>query len=591
MNPIIELSVLVLFFAPLAAAILTLTEKLFPETDSPYSGSRFFSAAAFLFWIGSSLWALMSSGPAVFSGQSILYLLGGWGEPLGISLELNGITWIACLTDVLIGSAAWLEFRRRKDSAPPTFYFFFFMTLFSLQGVLYTRDVFTLFIWFEVLSLSSFLLILHHGGAGPYRAAMRYLLMSTVSMTFYLVGVWILYRISGSLSLPRIAEAIGNRGPAGGISPAGASVAVAVACISAGILTRAAVFPFHNWLPEAHAAAPYPISALLSGFAIKAPVLALWRIFRYLPSGHVEGLLVWLGAACALIAVGAAMVQRDAKKLLGYHSVSQMGYIIAAFGFGGIIGHTAALLYIIAHALFKSLLFLTVGRVSEEAGSRDVYTLRGLGKAFPLSAGLFAVAALSISGVPLFAGYTAKLLVSEALHLHPAYPLLTAAGIGTAASFFKLSRIFTGPRNPGEVAHAAGGTGWRGSLVTAAALVLIAAGCILIGILPESTSRFFTVLSTDTMDAAGQAAAGQSPSFSSLFRGPPATAIRWFSWKALLKSALSIASGYLISRLLLSDRGKSISHRLRACGLGLSGSLRLLTAASLILIAASIVLG
>ena len=588
MMPHTDLPVLVLLLSPLAAALLSLAGKVVSE--------RYISVPAFLIWLAGSAWALAVSAGPLFgfsaggaeltrAAGGILYTLGGWAEPLGITLELNGITWAATITDVCIGTAAWLHIRRDRTYRS-SFFFFFFMALFSLQGVLYTRDLFNLFVWFEVLSLSSFLLIVHHTGGTAYRAAIRYLIIGTVSIIWYLIGVWILYTCTGTLSLPTVASSLGQSSfpetLAGSLLSA-TPVQAAVALITAGILTRAAIIPFHTWLPEAHAAAPYPVSALLSGFVIKAPLLALWRIYDYVPSSQFGEMLVWLGAICAVFGVIAAMAQKDAKKLLGYHSVSQMGYIIAAFGFGGLAGKTAALFYIIAHALFKSLLFITVGRVTDEVGSRDVYTIRGMARVFPLQALLFAVAAFSISGVPLFAGYTAKILVSDALYYHGAYWLLTAAGIGTAASFFKLGRIFAGPfsgKLPGRLPGSAADWG------AAFGAVLLAAGCLLLGVFPEAAHRFLTAAVTEsrtlTLTGALGAAHGSAgaPAHIDPSGGPP---YQWYALSQLLKSVLSIAAGFLISFLLVSKRGKSLSHGIRARELGLNGSLRLLTAGFLVL--------
>jgi multicomponent Na+:H+ antiporter subunit D len=566
-----ELSLPVLLFAPLAAALIILLGKFLPR--------RWVTLPAFLLWLGASVWALAAAAPAVFSGRLLTYSLGGWSAPWGITLELRGIAWIATCTDVLIGAAAWLQsLRSRRLSLH--FYFFFFLALFALQGTLYTGDLFNLFIWFEVLSLSSFVLIAYERHLTARLAAIRYLLISSVSIIMFLLGVWILYHHSGVLSMAGTAAAL----PPSGSGDAGSAVGLALALITGGVLTRAAIFPFHTWLPEAHAAAPYPVSALLSGFVIKAPVLALWRFYDHLSFPALGQLLVWTGAASALLAVIAAMAQRDAKKLLGYHSVSQMGYILAAFGVGGIAGKTAALYFIIAHALFKSLLFLTVGEVTDKAGSRNVYRLHGLGRRFPLTGLLYAVAACSIAGVPLFAGYSAKLLVAEALPASGAYYLLLATGVGTAASFFKLSRIFTGPPlrlNPAEPERPAASTGphavphasprrrFTGAVVPLGTL-LLAAGCLLMGLFPGRSEELFTLL---TGHAAGRAVAGT-----------PEIVASWFSLSSLLKAFITLAAGFLLSLGLFTSAGKAASTCIRRLRLDVGGALRLLTAGFAVLL-------
>ncbi len=558
----IDAPVLLLMFSPLIASLISLIGKLF----SP----RYSILPAFIIWIVGSIAALIVSARAVLDGGSLLYTLGGWAEPYGIVLEVNGITWLATLIDVLIGSAAWLQTRRYRRFGP-LFYFFFFMTFFSLQGVLYTRDLFNLFVWFEVLSLSSFMLITYDQKRSTYIAAVRYLLISTVSVVFFLIGVWIIYTVTGVLSLPEIASAL--KEVSSGSNYGFEVMKPAMALMSAGILTRAAVVPFHAWLPEAHAAAPYPVSALLSGFVIKAPMLALWRIYDHLPFPQSRQLLIWTGCICGLVGVIAAMAQKDAKKLLGFHSVSQMGYIVAAFAVGGIAGKAASLFYIIGHALFKSLLFLTVGRVTERIANRNVYEVRGMGRFFPVSAVLFAVAAFSISGVPLFAGFTAKQLVSKVLHYHSAYWMLFAAGIGTVASFFKLGCIFTGARPLGDN----GRLEWLPSDISSSKIsavfadvgtTALAGGCLLMGIVPGRIHALFVRL------IAGKPII---EALSTMSTSDMNSLVHWYTLPALVKTAGVVAGGFFISLFLLSGPGKTIAHFIRARMLGINGALRLLT--------------
>ena len=566
-----ELTVLLLLSAPLIAAVISLTGK--------FLKNNLYISLAFLLWLGTSLYALAVSATPILDGHSLSYNLGGWAEPFGIQLSIDGLTWIATLTDILIGTAAWLATRRYRRFGA-VFYFFFFMALFSLQGILCTRDIFNLFIWFEVLSLSSFLLISYDRSTHSRLAAIRYLLISSLSIIFYLIGVWILYRLSGSLALESIAAALPEQGAAGlsaaasdGRSFDGAGAAgLALALISVGILTRAAIVPFHTWLPDAHGAAPYPVSALLSGFVIKAPMLAMWRIFEHLQfPGLMEG-LVWLGGICALWGVAAAMVQNDAKKLLGYHSVSQMGYILAAFAIGGPLGRSAALFYIIAHALFKSLLFLTIGHVTVRVGTRNVYKIRGLSRFFPLYTGAFLIGAAAISGVPLLAGFTGKVLVSKALHAHAAYYLLTAAGIGTAASFVKLSAVFFGKTSDLHIQalensspdHRASS---RARLAPNAGVLLISLGCILMGVLPNQIHHLLLMLLYGRVEV--------------LAALPEVAQVTWYGPDSLIKALLTLVFGVIIAVFLLSTHGKQLSHRLREYQVGLDGSLRLLVSGSI----------
>lgn len=351
-NP--NLSIVVLLIAPLTAAIISLFGKIVSNKTMMF--------IAFFVWFSGTAWALFSSAVPLFCGDTLRYTFGGWAEPYGIVLELNGTGWVAGFTLLALGSAVFLHTCTKKDYSP-LFFSLIYLVFFSLQGITCTRDLFNLFVWFEILSLCSFVLIGYDCNKQSLSAALQYLFISSVSIVFFLLGVWVLYQYSGTLSLHTISQSLSN----GSLS--GRPLQLAVAAISAGILTRSAIFPFHSWLPPAHAAAPYPVSAVLSGFIIKAPVFALCHFTEYISLSDGSDFIIWIGAASALTGGIGAVLQTDAKRVLGYSSVANMGYIIAAIGMGGAFGKTAVLFSILAHAFSKGLLFLIVGETTQRIGS------------------------------------------------------------------------------------------------------------------------------------------------------------------------------------------------------------------------------
>ncbi|MFP4489976.1 MAG: complex I subunit 5 family protein [Spirochaetaceae bacterium] len=556
-----ELPVILLLLAPLAASIVSMCGKLIHK--------RAAVLPAFLVWSLGTGWALFASAPAVFEGKSLLYALGGWAEPFGIVMELNGASWAAGVTSLVLGTAIWLQtFGNRNYTS--FFYSILYLTFFSLQGVLCTRDLFNLFVWFEILSLCSFVLMAYDKEIESLTAALRYLFMSTVSIIFFLLGLWIFYRYSGTLSLETIAAYLLE----GDISRRAAGLATAA--VAAGILTRSAIIPFHTWLPYAHAAAPHPVSALLSGFVIKAPVFALWHFTDYISFSGLGELLIWLGAGSAVVGGWGAAFQRDAKKVLAYSSIGQMGYIVAAFGIGGELGKTAALYSIAAHALYKGLLFLVVGETTHRVGCRSVHTVRGLGRLFPFHTFMFALGAVSIMGIPLFAGYGAKHLLSISLYNHPAGLLVPVAGAGTAAALFKLSRMFTGtPSEAIRIGYSKWNSGarllespFRGSFVfPATGLLVLASGCIVLGISPESVLGILLPLVEREDPAAFLTQLSK---------------IEWFALGGLLKTAGTIAAAALLYTFLQLPPGRAVEARLAEYRVSLNGSLRLLILGSLL---------
>ncbi len=436
--------------APLTAVLAALCAKL--------SRRRLFLYLGFFTWLSLSLWALASSFQALEYTEGagkLFYAMGAWEEPLGIVLELNGPSWIAAAALLLIASALWLISLSSRDF-DAYFFLFFALVVFSLNGIFFGRDLFNLFVLFEILSLSAMLLIAYDRSGPALLAAFRYLMMSTVSIMFFLFGLWIIYQESGSLAL-------------GPVDTSTTVMSFAVAALYIGLLTRGALIPFHAWLPEAHAAAPYPASALLSGFVVKAPLFVLLHLQISMGPAPVDRFLVPLGLVSALAGGLFAFVQRDAKKVLAYLTVSQMGLLTAGFAaawsaqVGGAAGAAAAvaesaaetaaaaslLLALLAHGLYKSLLFLSIGELTHRVGSRDTETVRGLFRLSPLKGILFFVGAASPAALPFSAGYGGKFLLSKVLASHPLSILAYAAAALSFAALVKLSRMWTGRPSAG----------------------------------------------------------------------------------------------------------------------------------------------
>src|SRR6056297_115282 len=559
-----EVYVIILLLAPLSAMLLSLLGKLLPPLTSP--------VPSFLVWSLGSGWALWRTVSVTTEKGPLHYTVGGWREPFGIVLELNGISWTIGVLSLLIISSVWLSTYRRKNYGP-SFYLILYLTQFSLQGILYSRDLFNLFIWFEVLSLCSIILVAYERSPASLLAAFRYLLLSTISIVLYLIGVWIIYTYSGSLAFGGIANYLKSSPAVPGGGGAQKSLAIAISLITAGVITRSAVVPFHTWLPPVHSSAPYPVSALLSGLVIKIPLLALWHFYAYLPLFPLSRLLIWIGFASAVIGGAGAVVQSDAKRILAYSSIGQIGFITAAFAAalehsspntlaaGDNPAGTAALFYICMHALSKALLFLSVGYVTHISGCRNVQHLRGMQRRFPLTALLYWSAAFTLMGVPFSGGYYAKLLVSSSLYGYSGAWLLTIAGGLTALALFKLGRIFTGPSPadmppPEDKPHSPG-----------IAMAILGTACIALAVFPRELFSFLHSLLIDGGGATGQE-----------------THPTWFLSENIVKSAVVTLIGFTGMFILQIETVKSWTQRLTGMSAGLNGALRLLTAGMILFI-------
>jgi multicomponent Na+:H+ antiporter subunit D len=375
--------------------------------------------------------------PAILAGEVLVYEVGGWPAPFGIVLQMDGFAWFSSVLTLAVAVAVVIAAFARPGYGPQ-FCFFLLLLVAGMEMVVLTNDLFNMFVGFEIVAIAAYVLIAFERSADGLLASFKYLMLSSVGIIFFLFGVFLVYRDFGVLSMQSVQELLA-------LDPGLAdttSIHLAVAALCVGIGVRTAFIPFHTWLPEAHAYAPHPISALLSGALIKVSFFALVRILWAFSGEYLYELLMWIGAATAFMAVVWALAQTDAKRLLAYHSVSQMGYVLAAFGAGAFASTTAASYHALNHALFKSLLFLAVGTAVRMTEERDLYAMPGLGRRAPVLALTFAVGALSIAGIPPFNGYASKQLISYALAGEPAYILVWLTGIGTVASFIKLSRIF-----------------------------------------------------------------------------------------------------------------------------------------------------
>ena len=520
--------VILLLLFPLGGALLCLASRLL---RSPWP-ARLISLLALLAW-GFVTAGLL--GP-VLSGAVLEYSLSGWREPVGITLTVDRVGLLAtCLAVVVSVLSLLFSFAQRED---PVFHFAFLMLLVGMQGVILTGDLFNMFVFFEILSIATFVLVAHTGTADAHRASFDYLMVSSLGMALFLLGTFLVYQDVGSFAMADVRAAT----PAAGSR----SLLLGVVSMSVGVGIKAALVPLHFWLPDAHGQAPHPVSAVLSGVMLKVSLLAFVRIQSLAAGAPPRAVMLWAGAAAALLGVVGALAQRDPKRLLGYHSVSQMGYIVAAWAVGSAAGSAAALGHALSHGLFKATLFLTVGAAVHH-GARNV------GRASGLSAGAraallppFAVGALAICGVPPLNGFVSKGMIAEALKGEPAYWLLRVAAAGTFASLMKLSLLFL--RDGRRSAEA------RPEPLRAAMVVpcwLLASLCVATG-----SVRCVRV---DTVALS-------------------APTLRW-SWHAVLDALLPLPAGAALFALVRSRAAKRLLEGLGALDPGLEGSLVFVLAA------------
>ncbi|MFP4612927.1 MAG: complex I subunit 5 family protein [Spirochaetaceae bacterium] len=525
-----------LILLPLGGAALALSAKLPALARRPRTARAAAILAVAVLVPGAV--GLAAVYPAVRDGAVLTYTLGGWPIPVGIGLELDGLAWLSSTLIYVISLLIALYALAYRDYGPQ-FYPFYLLLIAGMEGVVLTTDVFNMFVSFEIVAIAAYVLIAYHREATALVAAYKYLILSTVGIFFFLFGTFVIYRELGTLALGDITAGYTAAVETGDVVQV-RTLRLALTSLVVGVGVRTAFIPFHTWLPEAHAYAPHPISAVLSGVLIKISFFALIRLVRAFDPLLFSTLLLWIGAVTAVVAVVWALSQRDVKKLLAYHSISQMGYVLAAFGTAGALALPAALYHAVNHGLFKSLLFLAVGTAVHITGERDVYRMPPLGRSAPLLGLLFAVGALSIAGVPGFNGYASKAAVTEALDGSPAYALLWLTSVGTAASFIKLSRIFR--RGEDGAPETTGAVRLPASAVVG--MGVLAVLCVTTGVIPEVIV----------------------PTLGTLLN-PPGRAAEIapvFEPGKLGGTAVALALGFLVYLFVKSSAGARLTHRVEA---------------------------
>ncbi|MDH7555749.1 MAG: complex I subunit 5 family protein [Candidatus Methanosuratincola sp.] len=425
-----DLPVYIPLLPPLAGAvILTATSSLYRR--------RHYGVARWLISILSLLASLLLL-ILLLPSMPSSWQLGAYGPPAGSCLRLDPLSAFLCLTAVSVTSLSvafsyrYMEHDRGKNR----YYSLMLLLTAGLLGVFVSGDLFTLFVFWELMCVSSYALVAFRKHEWePLEAGFKYLVMSTVGSLVALYGISLVYGIAGTLEISGIGTALSGAGMTGYFP---------LAMIVAGFGVTAAIVPFHTWLPDAHPAAPSPVSAVLSGLVIKGGAYAIFRVlFTGFASFSFGVPLMVLGAITMTLGNLMVFAQQDIKRFFAFSSVANMGLILLAGGAAAQIAeaHPAAaglaciamagaLFHILNHALGKSLLFLSSGSMIHSAGTRSIQSLEGIARRMPWSGGALTVGLLSLAGVPPLGGFWSKLMV-----LAPLAALLASGDPAIATAF------------------------------------------------------------------------------------------------------------------------------------------------------------
>jgi len=350
----------------------------------------------------------------------ISYELGGWAAPYGIEYRVDFLNafvllLISTIGLVVVPFALHSVKKEIPDDRHHLFYAAFLLCLTGLLGITITGDAFNVFVFLEISSLSSYALIALGRDRRALAAAFQYLVMGTIGATFILIGIGLMYQMTGTLNMADLAKRLPSVYET-------RPIMAAFAFFTVGVCLKLALFPLHAWLPNAYAYAPSVITAFLASTATKVSIYVLIRFFftifgvefsfEVIP---LSGILVVLSVAAFVAASFTAIYQKNVKRLLAYSSVAQIGYITLGISLVTAAGLTSGLLHMFNHALMKGALFLALGAIYYRIGSVQIDDMRGIGREMPLTMFAFVIAGLSLIGVPLTAGFISKWFLLSAL--------------------------------------------------------------------------------------------------------------------------------------------------------------------------------
>ena len=357
----------------------------------------------------------------VLDGHTYTYAMGSWPAPYGIELSVDRFSALLLLIVTGASSFALIAGRRSVDadidaSRQPLFYTAWLLALAGLSGVPVAADAFNIFVFMEISSLASYVIIAGGSDRRALPAVFKYLIMGTIGATFYLIGIGLIYLMTGTLNLAdmelRIHE-VADQKP----------ILVAAGFITIGLALKAAVFPLHVWLPNAYTYAPNTVTVFLAACSTKVSLYLLLRFDFFVFQGNLAGhdvqftyFLMPLAVLAILIASGVALFEQNIKRLLAYSSIAQIGYILLGASFVTVAGLTASTVHFFNHALAKGALFLAVSCLATSCVGLRLSDLGGVAKRMPWTAAAFVVAGFSLIGIPGTAGFISKwYLITAAL--------------------------------------------------------------------------------------------------------------------------------------------------------------------------------
>jgi len=374
------------------------------------------SRVAFVIALGvtwTCLWIAIQLMLQVMDGGVISYHLGGWEPPFGIEYRIDALNSFVMVLVALIGaiSVPYMSRSAAQEIAPEKltlFYTAFLLCFTGLLGITITGDAFNVFVFLEVSSLSGYALIAMGRDRRALTSSFRYLIMGSVGATFIVIGIGLMYAMTGTLNMADLAARLPEVNHT-------RTIHASFAFLTIGTCLKLALFPLHLWLPNAYTYAPSAVTSFIAATATKVAVYVLLRFFFTIYGAEFSFDVInldWVLLPLALVSIVSmslvAVFQENVKRSLAYSSVAQIGYMILGISLVSVAGLTGGIIHLFNHALIKSALFMAVGCVMYRVGSVSIDKWAGLGKRMPWTMAAFVGAGLSIIGVPSTVGFISK---------------------------------------------------------------------------------------------------------------------------------------------------------------------------------------
>ena len=510
--------------------------------------------------------------PVMIGGETIVYWMGNWepvsGYAIGIAIEVDALSlFFGLLVAIAVACSCFYSFRYiKQDDARGSYFTLYLMLAGGVMGIVLSGDLFNIYVMLEVMTFAAVgLTAFRTWNPNAREAAFKYLVVGSIGSSCVLLGTALVYAQCHTLNLAQISALLpGNMNP---------TMILAFALLFTGFGCKSFMFPFHPIAADAHGAAPSSVSVLISGVFTKTGVYGIIRVsyflFRSMGLPAMQTGLVLIGCVSMFVCVTMALNQHDFKRLLAFHSISQIGYILTSLGLCTALGIAGGLYHAINHTLFKGLLFLTAGAVLYATGTTYLEKLGGLARKMPQTAALFLIGAFSISGIPPFNGFYSKWLIYQATFEKAAetgsigYALVTVVCVVTSvltlASFIKVGQSVFFGQLPLELENVK-----ETPLSMRIPMWIMAALCVFTGVAPNTMIKYIIGPATGAainfpgyIDAAmGEGYAAANITDTGYLADPQLMSIgAWSPVNWLILFVVVLAAVFLVTVIFKRDRG------------------------------------